>query len=916
MCTFIKKVKRDGRGYITVVVSLMLVASLLISGTFVELARIRTAKSILHNANQLAANSTLASYNALLQDVYGLFAIQQSDPLLFEMINNYIEAAIFGGNNNDALNAFHIFYGDVKSHNINSGTIQFSKPLSDPDVFRRQIEEYMKIRGPVLIVQSFFNNLKGSERIVEDAQIVTTKLEINEGLGELLEKYREYYLLLEVIDNLVQEISFNTDKYVSGEPKTMFSVISRNLNLIADCFRDAAKALDDWRVLNAQLNALEPTDPNRTSIQTQMNEKRKEYEDELKHISTYFPAMERAIANTKEAVGVFRNKFNKLLELAKEIDTQKASMYEKLKELKKSLDEGKGTPELRESLLTPDPSDGKSVIDRYEALLKHDVATMAEEYGHMGNDYLDKTIKMLDGIEYRHPTTSAHFGGDGKNGNDSLPFGNPGLRNITAYPGFAFDDPNNKVRFYANFRNNDFTHHGNRIQNSVGYGMPLGFQKFATLSNRHKDFYDELKNLAGSSAAMPFVPEDIDSGDGDAEKKQRNVLKALGKIVDEAYKGLINAPNGAMYFDGEVSSDLTLDGDEDDENRFLDNIKKSLKNNIILDVIADPVGTLANAGDYTLMLSYGLYSFSNYSTNKGLNGGGVPAHTGDKAKPEIQTPTGIPLGVRMNYFYQSEWEYLYNGSKYAGANLNAVYKLMFIIRLACNYITVWKVPGVTAIVKSIYAIPFVGFILGELFRALVVVGESLVDISNLRNGYLVPIIKRPAEWNLVGANMVKLIKGTTTNTADGRNRGLSYENYMLIFFVAQAAFSFGGGGIESKYLNNSSGNFEAAARQLATRTSTLIELNMIHYTKNFHTLTNGNIHNKSRSDYQAREKAMTAALNEQDRFWMHNMATSFSITTNAELRMLFLSQPFAQRGVNGVVPPSVIDISVTDFRGY
>ena len=49
---------------------------------------------------------------------------------------------------------------------------------------------------------------------------------------------------------------------------------------------------------------------------------------------------------------------------------------------------------------------------------------------------------------------------------------------------------------------------------------------------------------------------------------------------------------------------------------------------------------------------------------------------------------------------------------------------------------------------------------------------------------------------------------------------------------------------------------------------------------------------------------------------LENAFTGFEVTTTADLRMLFLSMPFAQRGVNGVVPPGTLPISVTDYRGY
>ena len=75
----IRKLFDNCKGAVTVMVTLLLIPAILISGTGVDLARIYTAKSVVQDANQLAANSVLASYDALLQDLYGLFGVLGGD---------------------------------------------------------------------------------------------------------------------------------------------------------------------------------------------------------------------------------------------------------------------------------------------------------------------------------------------------------------------------------------------------------------------------------------------------------------------------------------------------------------------------------------------------------------------------------------------------------------------------------------------------------------------------------------------------------------------------------------------------------------------------------------------------------------------------------------------------------------------
>lgn len=91
-----KKFLRDCRGAVTVFVTLLLIPATLICGTGVDIARLFAARSVVQDANQLAANSVLASYDAMLQDLYGLFGVMKDDPTLAGMIDDYIQVSVFG----------------------------------------------------------------------------------------------------------------------------------------------------------------------------------------------------------------------------------------------------------------------------------------------------------------------------------------------------------------------------------------------------------------------------------------------------------------------------------------------------------------------------------------------------------------------------------------------------------------------------------------------------------------------------------------------------------------------------------------------------------------------------------------------------------------------------------------------------
>ena len=183
-----KKLFHNCKGAVTVMVTLLLIPAILVSGTGVDLARIYTARSIVQDANQLAANSVLASYEALLQDLYGLFGVMSGgniDP------DTYIKQTLLGGDWNKGMGTLQIFYGS----NLNP-TVLTPEPtqnLGNSAVLRRQIEEFSKLRAPAIIAELLMEKLDVFEKIKEDSKVIKKKLEVDDGVEELEKCYRKIY---------------------------------------------------------------------------------------------------------------------------------------------------------------------------------------------------------------------------------------------------------------------------------------------------------------------------------------------------------------------------------------------------------------------------------------------------------------------------------------------------------------------------------------------------------------------------------------------------------------------------------------------------------------------------------------------------------------------------------------------------
>ena len=392
---------------------------------------------------------------------------------------------------------------------------------------------------------------------------------------------------------------------------------------------------------------------------------------------------------------------------------------------------------------------------------------------------------------------------------------------------------------------------------------------------------------------QPNIPpvklyDNQEEGSGsDAEEKQRSLINDLLDFIDEAYAGLLNDQLGAKYI-----SDRETPVKERLGLRKPSSLISESARMPVLGIFTNPLKLLGEAGDYILLLSYSTSMFSNYTTGRPEGNGKTRENMHEIDFPK--SLAGVPLSPEVNYFFQSELEYLYSGHENAAKNLNTVTRLIFMLRMVCNYITVFFVRDVTRIIDGIYkafkwSLPL-SIVLAELARLAFVAAESLYDVATLRTGSKVPLFKSPNDWTCSPKGIQKALKEikASNKEPDGmpkKEKGLAYHNYMLLFFLAK---------VLSPSVN--------AGNELAVRTGKLIEWNVINY----------------RNNINSDESKMIEVLKNEDRFRLSGMKTDFSITTNAELRMLFFSMIFAQNFSNsrGIGMPSSFPVTVTDHRGY
>lgn len=858
-----RKLIKDINGAVTVFITLLLIPAVLISGTTVDLARIHTAYSTIENANHLAANTMLTQYNALLYDIYGIMGIAQDDPILERLLDEYITVTVFGEELQDrTIGTLQLFYGA----NIHMTEPYFpeGKNLRDEQVLRRQIEEYMKFRGPILLVSELLDKLS-ENRIQNDAQLINDKMEIDTAIADIFEKYRQLYNAIVAADRCTQAIG--------GIAGGSFGYTSSVLTYIYDEFVELG------RLQQMYLIAEEPA--HRAYIQMMYNARFQN----IRSLTIGGPrigffqdgswgrrtninvGLTQAIENAIIQAENFKPNFDRVLTIAREIDAMKAELKQKIDDFERRIQSGEISQELVEAFTQPYDNPEQSILGRYRALIRWEITPMAEVYRNGGYSYIDDIHKpMLEAVRYRN-RYSPGWGGLSIGELTNIPFDG------------RFDILTANLQSYTSFPRDNIT-----------YKMLPGFLRFAEHPGENEAFFEELHTMMNGPALPPvrlFDGQENATG-GDIEEQQRSMIDELLNIVHTAYNGLTNEPLGAMY----INEARAPDAEAVNVFEILELIPEAASAPS-LSIIQDPLGSLARASDYVLLLTYSTSMFSNYSTAKPQSIG----HSGETPNPAHldNTISGVPMSPEVNYFYQSELEYLYHGSESAAANLSSVTRLLLLVRLICNYIKVFSVSEVTTIVTSIKAAfswaPPLALILGELARAAFVAAESVIDVAALRTGHRVPLFKNVAagEWIATPSGVLRAATNVITGeSVDGdrfnNSRGLSYMNYMLFFFLTKAVFD---------------GN---ATTELTNRTANLIEWNIINY--------DGNIN--------ADEAQMAQALAQSNSFRLENMKTDFSFTTTVDLRMLFLSMIFAQNfsQSRGIGVPSAMPISVTTRRGY
>ena len=208
------KIFYNKHGSLTVFMSLILTAVIIFTTVLIDGGRIILARNVVSGAGDMALNAGLTYYNSVLQDTYGLFAISKDMDELKKNLEVYFEATLkssglhdqglvkelvdiaLSGSNGDEIS-------DIMKMKLADGGFEVSQAaganLSNANILRAQVLDYMKFRAPAVIGYGFLEkmnilkSLPAQQKALEDKKDYEKKLKDIQNLClEIYKLSREY----------------------------------------------------------------------------------------------------------------------------------------------------------------------------------------------------------------------------------------------------------------------------------------------------------------------------------------------------------------------------------------------------------------------------------------------------------------------------------------------------------------------------------------------------------------------------------------------------------------------------------------------------------------------------------------------------------------------------------------------------
>lgn len=208
---------RKNNGAISVFLVIILVPCMLIASIFVDISRVQLARAVAESSADLALSTLMSNYDYDLSEYYGLMGSCQNISDYYSLVTEYYDTALHSRDVDDE--EIQLLYQQVMNdlgsggedisdilrvQNLTDGAVVSSLEganMYNAAILQEQIVEFMKYRGPIVIVQEIIDKIKndpGAEDLLDSDRnetLVDNKTKFYEAEGELLKTAFDVYWL-------------------------------------------------------------------------------------------------------------------------------------------------------------------------------------------------------------------------------------------------------------------------------------------------------------------------------------------------------------------------------------------------------------------------------------------------------------------------------------------------------------------------------------------------------------------------------------------------------------------------------------------------------------------------------------------------------------------------------------------------
>jgi hypothetical protein len=714
-------------------------ANIMLAGILIEGTRMKWAESQIQDATEGAAMSSLAGYQNMLENLFGVFALAENDTeyleddIGFYLNNNLmtelgIKKELMSDENLKFLSGLFTNRGDFETANffnpydyrIENIKVNQINNLTENNILKQQILEYMKYRAPKILAEGFLDKIISIKDFGEQSQLMSKKTQLDKLLNRICQYQKKLSDCIEKINkfNTALDTDFIKNKY-------MQTGIEKYKVLITDrVVLEKQKIREKEKLKNNEITQMTKM------INSKNSEAKKIIVNFIKNIRTYTENNRngiQAIDNIKEYSETTLADMNEI------IDDLKGDKSDFAKEMRNEI-QGK-----------KDRLDNKR-LDQIEKKIE----------GNINN--LEDLNAILNGLK---PSNISESRISSKNKKKIGEFIEKEIKSselhklVLNYEGTCnkreIEYIKSEKTAKSNTKNDPRKNSESIVKNEITKNKPAKAKK-----NKLTDNELVSKTKGQNEKEIKRIKKELDNSD---EKYIESLFGQFGSLYDETVNDNTNTDSSNNKSNKTQNPNKIIDNVEFTEDKkkgfsenglsFVANLGKSIKENIM------------NVRDSLYINEYILGTFKNSLTLSKQK---------DKKMTERDLKDEL-MNKRKTYFNTSEVEYILTGNKDERFNEYAIKAEILLIRFALNtlYIYMDAKKNSIALETATIIAGWTGFGV-PIVQTLIMLGwamaESVIDVTNIMNGEKVPLYKTKDSWVLSETSMIKAFIGEAAKKAE------------------------------------------------------------------------------------------------------------------------------------------------------